>query len=54
MWENIATPETHDPIARVTAMLEKPKKQDETLGYMDMLCMEIAAGRAVRCSTGIS
>ena len=27
MWENNATPETHDPIARVAALLEKPKEQ---------------------------
>ena len=30
-WENNATLETHDPIARVVGMLEKPKKQDWTL-----------------------
>ena len=30
MWKNNATQQTHHPIARVTAMLEKPKKQDGT------------------------
>ena len=31
------TQETHDPIARVTAMLEQGKQTDGTQGYMDML-----------------
>ena len=44
--ENTATLETHDPTAPVTAMLEKPMKQDGTLGYIEMLCTEISAGRA--------
>ena len=40
-WENNATLETHDPIARVTGMLEQNKKTDETQGYPEMLCGEL-------------
>ena len=45
-WETNVTQETHDPIARVTAMLEQGKQTDGTHGYMDMLHGEITAGRA--------
>ena len=47
MGNKNATPETHDPIARVAALLEKPKKQNVTLRYIEMLHMKITAGRAV-------
>ena len=30
-WEENATPETHDPIARVVVKLEKQKKLDRSL-----------------------
>ena len=40
-WENNVTLETHDPIARVTGMLEQIKKTDETQGYPEMLCGEL-------------
>ena len=33
-WENNVTPETHDPISRVRTMLEKPKKYDATMEYI--------------------
>ena len=46
-WENNATLETHDPIARVAGMMEKPKKQDGTLGNIEIPCAEISAGRPV-------
>ena len=36
-WETCANPETHDPIARVVAKLEKPKVKDGTLDYLMML-----------------
>ena len=37
MWENNATPETRDPIARVHATLEQSKKIDGTQKYMEQL-----------------
>ena len=36
-WETCAKPETHDPIARVVAKLEKPKLKYGTLDYLMML-----------------
>ena len=46
-WETNLEPRTHEPIARVVAMRERPKKQDGVLGYIEMLRTEISAGRAV-------
>ena len=46
MWENNATLETHDPIARVQAMLEQSKKRDVTQRCMEQLNEFVIAGRA--------
>ena len=45
-WEACANPETHDPITRVVAKLEKPKVRDETLEYLKMLRDQRDAGGA--------
>ena len=36
-WETCANPETHDPIARVVAKLERAKVKDGTLEYLQYL-----------------
>ena len=46
MWEKNATLETHDPIARVQAMLEQSKKRDVTQRCMEQLNEFVIAGRA--------
>ena len=45
-WKETATPETHDPIAKVIAKLEKPKQDAVTQKYMELLRADVAAGRA--------
>ena len=47
-WEVNSFPETHDPIARVVAELEKPKKHDGNLDYTQMLRAERDAERLCR------
>ena len=47
-WENTAEPETHDPTAQVIARLEKPRTQDRTLNYIEMLRADVDTGRADR------
>ena len=49
-WEACINPETHDPIARVVAKLEKPKVRDESLEYLKMLRDQRDAGGADRSS----
>ena len=45
-WEKNVTLETHDPIARVQAMLEQSKKRDVTQRCMEQLNEFVIAGRA--------
>ena len=47
-WENNGVLETHDPIARVVAKLERPKKVERTLSYMELLRADVDSGRAYR------
>ena len=51
-WENNVTPETHDPILRVRNMLEKPKKCDATMEYIQCLEAKRAAGNATESTLG--
>jgi len=51
-WENNATPETHDPISRVRNMLEKPKKCDVNMEYIQCLEMKRTAGNATESTLG--
>ena len=47
-WETNATPKTHDPIARVTGMLEQNKNTKETLlEGLHYSLSPITAGRAI-------
>ena len=45
-WEENATTETYDSIARVVAKLEKQKKPDRSLSYLQILRTEVDAGEA--------
>ena len=45
-WEDLATPETQDPIGRVIALLETAKQKDSQGHYVSLLKAEVAAGRA--------
>ena len=54
-WENNVTPvtpETHDLISRVRNMLEKPKKCDATMEYIQCLEAKRAAGNATESTLG--
>ena len=42
-WEESAILETHDPIAKVVAKLEKQKKPDRSLAYLEILRVEVDA-----------
>ena len=45
-WQVEATPETQDPIGRVVAVLERPKKEDSQEYYVSLLKALKAAGKA--------
>ena len=47
-WEETATLETQDPLARKVANLEKPKKVDKSLNYLEILQADVDSGRADR------
>ena len=51
-WENNANPETHDPISRVKTMLEKPKKYDATMEYIQCLELKRTSGNATESTLG--
>ena len=51
-WENNVTPETHDPISRVRTMLEKPKKYDDTMEYIQCLELKRTSGNATENTLG--
>ena len=46
MWENIVTPETHDPIAIGSSIIEQSNKIDGTQGYTEQLNELVTAWRA--------
>ena len=45
-WESNAQPDSQDPIARVTAILEKPKITDENQKVKDFLDAKVISGDA--------